>query len=78
METLANFMLLCSHLEEFEDKMKNLESFCNAIIARMYQGPGADKGAAGMLDQRLKKLIKFPTSHVMLFALMFLLFAFVA
>ncbi|KAJ3699401.1 hypothetical protein LUZ61_003106 [Rhynchospora tenuis] len=28
--------------EEFEDKMKELEGICNPIIAKMYQGAGAD------------------------------------
>jgi L1 cell adhesion molecule like protein len=31
--------------EEFEDKMKELETICNPIISKMYQGAG---GAAGM------------------------------
>ncbi|CAM8967082.1 unnamed protein product [Rhodiola kirilowii] len=32
--------------EEFEDKMKELESLCNPIIAKMYQGgAGPDMGA---------------------------------
>ncbi|KAL2897016.1 Chloroplast envelope membrane 70 kDa heat shock-related protein [Bienertia sinuspersici] len=26
--------------DEFEDKMKELESICNPIIAKMYQGAG--------------------------------------
>ncbi|GJM95389.1 hypothetical protein PR202_ga12120 [Eleusine coracana subsp. coracana] len=34
--------------DEFEDKMKELESLCNPIIAKMYQGAGADMGGAGM------------------------------
>uniref|UniRef100_A0A6V7QTR8 Heat shock cognate 70 kDa protein 2-like n=1 Tax=Ananas comosus var. bracteatus TaxID=296719 RepID=A0A6V7QTR8_ANACO len=55
--------------DEFEDKMKELESICNPIIAKMYQGAGADM--AGDMDEdgpaaggssgagpRLKKLIK--------------------
>ncbi|KAE9455605.1 hypothetical protein C3L33_12484, partial [Rhododendron williamsianum] len=37
--------------DEFEDKMKELESICNPIIAKMYQGAGgADMGGAGMDD----------------------------
>ncbi|KAL0309838.1 UNVERIFIED_CONTAM: Heat shock protein 4 [Sesamum radiatum] len=28
--------------DEFEDKMKELESICNPIIAKMYQGAGGD------------------------------------
>ncbi|CAL9165684.1 unnamed protein product [Musa hybrid cultivar] len=35
--------------DEFEDKMKELESICNPIIAKMYQGAGADM-AGGMDD----------------------------
>ncbi|PHU16082.1 Heat shock cognate 70 kDa protein 1 [Capsicum chinense] len=31
--------------DEFEEKMKELESLCNPIIARMYQGAGGDKSA---------------------------------
>jgi len=31
--------------DEFDDKMKELESICNPIIAKMYQGAGADMGA---------------------------------
>ncbi|KAK8563695.1 hypothetical protein V6N12_035836 [Hibiscus sabdariffa] len=30
--------------DEFEDKMKELESICNPIIAKMYQGAGGDMG----------------------------------
>ncbi|KAJ8766010.1 hypothetical protein K2173_020526 [Erythroxylum novogranatense] len=30
--------------DEFEDKMKELESICNPIIAKMYQGSGPDAG----------------------------------
>ncbi|KAG2317945.1 hypothetical protein Bca52824_021067 [Brassica carinata] len=36
--------------DEFEDKMKELESLCNPIIARMYQGAGADMGGAGGME----------------------------
>ncbi|KAK6926947.1 Heat shock protein 70 family [Dillenia turbinata] len=37
--------------DEFEDKMKELESICNPIIAKKYQGgAGADMGAASMDD----------------------------
>jgi len=36
--------------DEFEDKMKELESICNPIIAKMYQGAGGDMGAGGMDD----------------------------
>ncbi|CAH8362501.1 unnamed protein product [Eruca vesicaria subsp. sativa] len=36
--------------DEFEDKMKELESLCNPIIARMYQGAGGDMGGAGGMD----------------------------
>nr|MVD52289.1 hypothetical protein [Proteus mirabilis] len=32
--------------DEFEDKMKELESVCNPIIAKMYQGAGGDMGGA--------------------------------
>jgi len=28
--------------DEFDDKMKELEGLCNPIIAKMYQGAGAD------------------------------------
>uniref|UniRef100_A0A0E0A0A6 Uncharacterized protein n=1 Tax=Oryza glumipatula TaxID=40148 RepID=A0A0E0A0A6_9ORYZ len=35
--------------DEFEDKMKELEGICNPIIAKMYQGPGADM--AGGMDE---------------------------
>ncbi|KAF3965591.1 hypothetical protein CMV_010229 [Castanea mollissima] len=34
--------------DEFEDKMKELESLCNPIIAKMYQGAGPDMGGGGM------------------------------
>ena len=30
--------------DEFEDKMKELESVCNPIIAKMYQGTGGEAG----------------------------------
>ncbi|KAJ0102323.1 hypothetical protein Patl1_06328 [Pistacia atlantica] len=33
--------------DEFEDKMKELESLCNPIIAKMYQG-GAGAPPGGM------------------------------
>eukprot|EP00850_Spirogloea_muscicola_P008171 SM000043S15799 [mRNA] locus=s43:261936:265248:+ [translate_table: standard] len=38
-----------AEVEEFEDKMKELETLCNPIISRMYQGGGVpgDAGAAG-------------------------------
>ena len=38
--------------DEFEDKMKELESVCNPIIAKMFQGAGGEAGgtAAGMDD----------------------------
>ncbi|KAF2579156.1 hypothetical protein F2Q70_00010598 [Brassica cretica] len=37
--------------DEFEDKMKELESVCNPIIAKMYQGAGGEAGGpAGMDD----------------------------
>ncbi|XP_026414094.1 probable mediator of RNA polymerase II transcription subunit 37c isoform X2 [Papaver somniferum] len=39
--------------DEFDDKMKELESLCNPIIAKMYQGggAGADMGAFGGMDE---------------------------
>jgi len=37
-------------VEEFEDKMKELEGLCNPIIAKMYQGASADM-AGGMEDE---------------------------
>ena len=37
--------------DEFEDKMKELESLCNPIIAKMYQGAGADTGGAAGMDE---------------------------
>uniref|UniRef100_J3LU82 Uncharacterized protein n=1 Tax=Oryza brachyantha TaxID=4533 RepID=J3LU82_ORYBR len=37
-------------VEEFEDKMKELEGLCNPIIAKMYQGTGVDM-AGGMDDE---------------------------
>lgn len=33
--------------DEFDDKMKELEGICDPIIAKMYQGAGADM-ASGM------------------------------
>ncbi|CAM0877387.1 unnamed protein product [Alopecurus aequalis] len=33
-----------AEVDEFEDKMKELEGLCNPIIAKMYQGAGADMG----------------------------------
>jgi len=38
-----------AEVEEFDDKMKELEGLCNPIIAKMYQGAGADM-AGGMED----------------------------
>ncbi|XWS43702.1 hypothetical protein CRYUN_Cryun16bG0126200 [Craigia yunnanensis] len=35
--------------DKFEDKMKELESICNPIIAKMYQGAGCDMG--GGMDE---------------------------
>ncbi|CAL9122543.1 unnamed protein product [Musa acuminata var. zebrina] len=35
--------------DEFEDKMKELDSICNPVFAKMYQGAGADMGG-GMDD----------------------------
>uniref|UniRef100_A0A804LQR8 Uncharacterized protein n=1 Tax=Zea mays TaxID=4577 RepID=A0A804LQR8_MAIZE len=37
--------------DEFDDKMKELESLCNPIIAKMYQGAGADMGGSGGMDE---------------------------
>ncbi|KAI3967688.1 hypothetical protein MKX01_039598 [Papaver californicum] len=38
--------------EEFDDKMKELESLCNPIIAKMYQGgAGPDMGGFGGMDE---------------------------
>ncbi|XP_024989909.1 probable mediator of RNA polymerase II transcription subunit 37c isoform X3 [Cynara cardunculus var. scolymus] len=34
-------------VDEFEDKMKELESICNPIIAKMYQAGGVPDGAGG-------------------------------
>ncbi|XP_031483167.1 heat shock cognate 70 kDa protein-like [Nymphaea colorata] len=34
-----------AEVDEFEDKLKGLEATCNPIIAKMYQGGGADGGA---------------------------------
>ncbi|PQQ09045.1 heat shock cognate 70 kDa protein 2 [Prunus yedoensis var. nudiflora] len=34
--------------DEFEDKMKELESICNPIIAKMYQGAGGPDVGGGM------------------------------
>nr|P24629.1 RecName: Full=Heat shock cognate 70 kDa protein 1 [Solanum lycopersicum]CAA37970.1 heat shock protein cognate 70 [Solanum lycopersicum] len=33
-----------AEVDEFEDKMKELEGICNPIIAKMYQGAGGDAG----------------------------------
>lgn len=58
--------------DEFEDKMKELKTICNPVIAKMYQGGvgGATMDEDGpfhwwcywkveaMLNQKLKKLIK--------------------
>ncbi|AQK94249.1 putative mediator of RNA polymerase II transcription subunit 37c [Zea mays] len=40
-----------AEVDEFEDKMKELEGICNPIIAKMYQGAGADMGAAAGMDE---------------------------
>ncbi|KAG9455902.1 hypothetical protein H6P81_000410 [Aristolochia fimbriata] len=38
-----------AEVEEFEDKLKELEGICNPIIAKLYRGgAGADAGIAGM------------------------------
>merc|ERR1712159_472726 len=44
-----------AEIDEFEDKLKELEGVCNPIISKMYQGaggapPGADMGGAGAED----------------------------
>ncbi|XP_068652765.1 heat shock 70 kDa protein-like [Aristolochia californica] len=36
-----------AEVEELEDKLKELEGICNPIIAKMYQGGGADAGMGG-------------------------------
>ena len=42
-----------AEIDEFEDKLKEIEGICNPIISKMYQGaggappPGADFGGAG-------------------------------
>ena len=33
--------------DEFDDKIKELESICNPIIAKMYQGAGGDMPGGG-------------------------------
>ena len=38
-----------SEADEFVDKMKDLEGICHPIIAKMYQGAGADM--AGGIDE---------------------------
>ncbi|XP_060185563.1 heat shock 70 kDa protein 4-like [Lycium barbarum] len=37
--------------DEFEDKMKELESICNPIIAKMYQGGAGGPDVAGGMDE---------------------------
>ncbi|XP_069152536.1 heat shock 70 kDa protein-like [Solanum lycopersicum] len=37
--------------DEFEDKMKELESICNPIIAKMYQGGASGPDMAGGMDE---------------------------
>uniref|UniRef100_A0A0A9EUJ3 Heat shock cognate 70 kDa protein 2 n=1 Tax=Arundo donax TaxID=35708 RepID=A0A0A9EUJ3_ARUDO len=37
-----------AEVDEFEDKMKELESICNPIIAKMYQGAAGPDMAGGM------------------------------
>uniref|UniRef100_A0A453FWH8 Heat shock protein 70 n=2 Tax=Aegilops tauschii TaxID=37682 RepID=A0A453FWH8_AEGTS len=39
-----------AEVDELEDKMKELEGVCNPIIAKMYQGAGADMGGMGGED----------------------------
>lgn len=36
--------------DEFEDKMKELESICNPIVAKMYWGAGGLEAGVGALD----------------------------
>lgn len=36
--------------DEFEDKMKELESVCNPIIAKMYQGGAGGPDMGGAMD----------------------------
>ncbi|CAD6229184.1 unnamed protein product [Miscanthus lutarioriparius] len=40
-----------AEVDEFEDKMKELEGVCNPIIAKMYQGAGAGMGDAAGMDE---------------------------
>ncbi|KAH1115250.1 hypothetical protein J1N35_008628 [Gossypium stocksii] len=37
-----------AEVDEFKDKMKELEGICNPIIAKMYQGAGGDLGGRSM------------------------------
>ena len=39
-----------AEVEEFEDKLKELEGICNPIIAKMYQGGGGDASMGGAGD----------------------------
>ena len=39
-----------AEVEEFEDKLKELEGICNPIIAKMYQGSGGDASMGGAGD----------------------------
>ena len=38
-------------VDEFEDKMKELEGLCNPIIAKMYQGAAPDMGGGMGMDE---------------------------
>ncbi|KAI7729300.1 hypothetical protein M8C21_018520, partial [Ambrosia artemisiifolia] len=40
-----------AEVEEFEDKMKELEGICNPIIARMYQGGAGGPDMGGGMDE---------------------------
>merc|ERR1711872_46969 len=37
--------------DEYEDKQKEVESICNPIISKMYQGGGGPQGGAGGAPQ---------------------------
>ncbi|MED6216123.1 70-kilodalton heat shock protein [Stylosanthes scabra] len=39
-----------AEVDEFEDKLKELEGLCNPIIAKMYQGGGGDVPMGGGAD----------------------------
>ncbi|KAK1367513.1 Adenosinetriphosphatase [Heracleum sosnowskyi] len=56
-------------VEEFEDKMKELEGICNPIIAKMYSAGGDAGGAGTVMQVELELMILLTMAQVVVLVL---------